>query len=714
MKLRFGQARSLYAKQVHPRLLIGPTELEDIRRSIASGKGRKVMEALRLATRPCIEALASREETAKLLSGKDSWGSIPWQVVAGAFDMAMIGVLDEDAAAIAAVGQVIRALPESGIAANDGILVHAGLTYPLLAFDLLHDRLDAQDRKAFAAWVIDVHVRRFLAKWRDKYFKGSGMNLTLGGTLPAILAVLLISGENGIGRLDAELAELLKFFEASLNTAIGHDGYPEEDTGYGTDFLTLLFRVTEVVRRSGDFDALDRCPHLARSGRALLSIVEPWGVSLATTGDAGDHFHNRHHLLPRLATLTNDPTLVWLMGVLRQEEGGVELAPGRDGFPAIETPVDAFTLIYLDEMAHPVAPNQANVPTSFHDRARGFVAFRDGWKTDDTLLTFDGSQRSPSGAGHYHASSGHFNFSALGEYFAIDTGRYNMDQDQHNLVLVDGKSGRPSEGQWVQAHHGGRLTDYRPGPLVDFAAADSSHQHNCFWARRSIGLVKGRGVPAYTWIVEDVNKANDWAEFWWALNTSPENTIRCGKRSATIRGCLRGNFLDVHFALPPKGSYIKPHTLELLQDEVTSGSYQYVSDPHGHAAKIKPPRAQVHHSVYVRPRLVAKVSGYNGRFMSLLLPRRKGEAAAKFEQLPTIDNALAVRVTHPASGRRAAVVDTLIWAYEHRLLEVDDIVGRGDWCLVRRDARTGRVLDHAIGNGTRLSVAGKALPVTSI
>ena len=711
MTLRFGDARSLHVRHVHPRLLIGPRELADIRKSITAGRGRKVMEALRESTRPFVEANSSTDAVVRLFGDQTLHGSFAAQTIEKTFDMAMVGVLDDNAGAVDAAANVLRALAKTTIAANDGILVHAGLTSPLLAFDLLHDRLAEADRRAFCAWVLDGHVRRFIAKRRPTYFKNPGMNLTLGGALPAILAVLLMRNEDGNGPLDAELAELLMFYEASLNTAICPDGYPEEDTGYGTDFLVLLFRVSEVLRRSGDFDAMARCPHLARAGRALLSIVEPWGVSLATTGDAGDHFHRRQHLLPRLATLTGDRTLVWLMGVLRHEKDGVELAPARDGFPAFDTPVDSFTLIHLDEMEAPLSPARAKVPTSFHDRRRGFVAFRDGWKPDGTLLTFDGSQRSPAAQGHFHASAGHFNFSALGEYFGIDTGRYNMDQDQHNVVLIDSKSGRSSNGDWIQAQHAGRLIDYRPGPFVDFAAADSSHQHNCYWARRGIGLVKGRGIPGYTWMVEDVNKANDWAEYWWTLNTSPENTIRCGKNSATIRGCLQGNLLDVHFAIPPKNAYPKSHTLELTQDEMTTGSYNYIGNPRVRAAEIKPSRAQVHHSVYLRPRLVAKIGGYNGRFMSVLLPRRKGESAAKFEQLPVIDNALAVRITHPAAGRRAAITDTIIWAYEHRLLEAGDISARGDWCVVRRDAGSGKVLDYAMGDGASLRVAGKALSV---
>ena len=67
----------------------------------------------------------------------------------------------------------------------------------------------------------------------------------------------------------------------------------------------------------------------------------------------------------------------------------------------------------------------------------------------------------------------------------------------HNVVLAGGESGRSTDGQWQMAHHHGVLTDYSPGPFVDFASVDSSLQHDCYWSFRHLGLVKGKSAPAY-------------------------------------------------------------------------------------------------------------------------------------------------------------------------------------------------------------------------
>ena len=205
------------------------------------------------------------------------------------------------------------------------------------------------------------------------------------------------------------------------------------------------------------------------------------------------------------------------------------------------------------------------------------------------------------------------------------------------------------------------------------------------------------------WTVEDINKADDYREFWWTLNTSPENTIALNGSSATIAGWRRGNHLDIHFALPDPASFPKPHTLTLMQEETGISPSDEIPNPRPNALSYSRPAAMVNGIVFVRPRLIAKVVGYNGRFMSLMLPRLEGRPPALVERLPAIDNDLAMRITFEK------VYDTLIWAYEHHLLEAGDVEARGQWCVVRRDRRSGRVVNFAVGEGEVLRVGGRLL-----
>jgi hypothetical protein len=143
--------------------------------------------------------------------------------------------------------------------------------------------------------------------------------------------------------------------------------------------------------------------------------------------------------------------------------------------------------------------------------------------------------------------------------------------------------------------------------------------------------------------------------------------------------------------------------ISFAQDETIGSATKYVPNPHERAKAYERPSDMVHYSVFVRPRLLAKVSGYNGRFMSVMIPRRNGEPPAKVERLPSLDNSLAMKLTF------SKVEDTVIFAYEHNLLEAGDVSGRGQWCVVRRSRRNGRIL-HSQVFPTQ-SKASRYLPV---
>ena len=712
MSYAFGCAKRLYRDNIHPRVLCGPDELAAMSRQIRTGDGKRIMDALRKKLRLIIREVLDAADLGKLLSfyGTGAWLGSGWKIAMATRDLALVGVLDDDADAIEAARRVLMDRTPGSV---------GGLGWECMntiAFDLLYHHLSPEERRNYAG-LAGEHVRKTVPAGLPRYFLNAGGNMTYGiHSAAPLLCAMAVQGEDGAGDFTAEVAQTIKFLDSTLHTAFNADGFPEEDIGYGTDMAGLLAWTVEGVRRAGFYDAYDAkngCPHWSAMGRALVHFVQPWGEYLSMTGDHPNCFWNREFLLARIAAETKDPAVRWLLGAI--EHTGKEMAKNafRDFHVEIElrkgfaVPVTGLSLLVLDELKKKSEhPSRAKMPTAFRDRARGIVSLRGDWSEDATYVVFDGSQRSPAAQGHAHASCGHFNLTALGEYFAIAPGRYGVEQDQHNLVLVNGKSGRPMNGRWEQTTWHGTLTDYTPGEFCDFAAVDSSHQHDCFWAKRSLGLVKQvkrSDPPAYVWTAEDVNKANNFFEHWWMLNTSPENVIEVGEGSATITGWRKGNHLDVHFVLPLHRSYPRPHTLELTQDVAEIVANQDIAHPLSNAANYARPAAMVNGIVWQRPRLIAKVAGFNGRFLSLMLPRRKGEAMAKVEQLEAVDGVLALRIDF------GAVTDTLIWAYDCHMLEADDISGRGKWCVVRRAKKTGRVLAAQIGGGTRLRVAGKSV-----
>lgn len=722
MNFQFACAKNLYVRHVHPRLYCAPDELKRLQNQIRSGNGLLLMAALRKKVRPLVRAV--ERESAKLPAmlahhtvRKDPYGGLILQYLN---DMALVGVLDEDARAINAVVLVLMALPEAEkIGPRDSYSIGwASVGIMQHAYDLVCHRMAEADRAVFTTWTVELCIRTALQKLRKShYLRSAGANTGMVGMISAILSVLMVEGDPGVPDLTAEKQELLRYFEAALYCGIGPEGYPAEDIAYGSGMVSYLARVVEALRRAGYYDAYTQCPRYAKFGRAMLHFVQPWGKMLSNTGDYGASFGWRSPIFPRLASETKDPSLLWLSGTLSYPTAAaypLDMRALKKTFPEIclkpgfRAPVDAYSLMVLDDLRKPVHPSRLPIPTQFMDPARGIVSLRSSWKEDATFVVFDGAQRPAAAQGHAHDSGSHFSLSALGEYFAIDTGRYSIEQEHHNVVIVDGKSGHVGDGRWVNSHYQGVLTGYDPGPVVDTASADVAQMSNCYWARRQIGLVKPVGaprMPAYLWTVEDVNCANDYREFWWLLNVHPDSKIEIHANHATIRGAYHGHLLDVQFVLPDPASYPKPHTLTLTQNMQLAGSPQeYGGDPHRMASEYRRLVGNLEWGpVFERPRLVAKVAGYNGRFMALLLPRRKSEPPARVETLPAIDNVLAARITC------GDVEDVLIWAYEHNLLEAADIRGRGQWCLVRRARRTRKILAVARSRGATLSVDGKEL-----
>lgn len=681
----FRVARPLYKNNVHPRLLIGPHEVVAMRQRTRKKAGRAILAAMQARLDPLIDGILAAPDEATAIS-----------VVAGAYfarslwycldEIAALGLLKEDQRPLLAVRRVLLALattPQKDGTPHNPI---GSLSIIANGYDLAHASLSKADLASITPWILEHGIRLPLVELRAGHYRCAGANTPLVRMLSALFLTLAIEGDAGVPDLTAQRDELLKMFEATMHVVRGADGYPAEDIGYGTGVTAYLTQLAEALRRAGHYDAYSECPRFARFSRAILHFVQPWGEHLTSTGDHYDAFVERAFVLGRQAKMTRDGSAAWLAMTLRpslEPFTPTEVPAGKNR----QLPASWLTLAVLDDFK-PVHPGRAGVPTQFVDRTRGLVSFRSSWDDDALYVTLDGSQFTGGAAGHQHASCGHFNLSALGDYFAIDAGRYNVEQSCHNVVLINGQSGRSTDGQWRASWHDGRLTGYAPGSFVDTASVNSTHQHDCYWARRTLGLVKG-DVP-YVWIVDDLNKNHDWCGCWWQLHSSPENKITLGESSATIKGWRRGNLLDVYFFLPDPSLYPKPHTMALEQDEAVSSSSKYVGDSHSRIKQFARPSDMLHRSVFVRPRLLAKISGYEGRIFTLLIPRRAGEPPARVERLPSLTGTFVVRVAF------RGIEDTVAWAYDHSLLESPaGVHARGQWRVERRRQSTGRVMAQA-------------------
>jgi hypothetical protein len=701
MDYSFGAAEKSYRDNVRPRVHFSPADLPALRRQLQSGDALTVLREFRRRTREDIrrvlEFSSDDELREAVLEPRTPGRRLIWAgrrtTIA---NMALLSLLEENEDALSAVRRLFRIIPDADRSDQGRLAISYNAVGMICqAYDMVAPELMPEEREQLCDWAWTMGVQRNLKELSHRIFKAPGQNIPMSGVLNALQALLCLDGEPEAEDAGALWERAIPMLEAMVQGCIGPEGYPEEDMGYGTLMTARVAHTADIIRRAGIYDVYERCPRYRKFGRAILHMTQPWGTHLTTTGDHGDDFGMRTFVLSRLAEENDDPVLIWLLTHL-SDSGDISLDESR------QVEHSFYSVLMAEEFGRGVPPTDVDPELSFLAPRRGMVSFRSGWQEDATYVAFDGSQRCPAAQGHQHASCGHFMLSAFGDYFAIGPGRYNMEQNCHNVTLIDGESGRTTNGQWHFMFHDGILTDYRPGSMVDVAAVDSSLQHDCFWARRHLGLVRGQHARPYVWIVDDINKNNDWAEYWWQLHTSPENTIEIRGDSATVTGWRSGNQMDVHFVLPDSSEYPRPHELqELYQDIAEPSSYKYVTNIEEHLEKFDRPADQVHYAAFRRPRLIARIGGYNGRFMTLLLPRHADDPEPQVERLDSLPVSLAVRI------RFREVEDTLIFAHEHNVLRANGVNGLGHWCLVRRHRETREVLEYELGEGTYLEVDGR-------
>jgi hypothetical protein len=710
MQYGFSVAKELYEKGQHPRLLCSSTDIDRIKGQITSGHGLTLFNGLKQRVQASIDHILSSDNLPETLDSVGKGMATQGGLIAWALhDMALYAVLSEAPDAIEAVKRVFKAAPETG----DPDITHYRMQFAInagrnmgYAYDLMENLLDEETKSVFCPWML-TQIKNTIDATRKTHYVSAGGNIPIFYVVNMLIPLLAMKDHPSVGDMEEEQAELFKMYEASLYGAIGKDGWPAEEIGYGSLTVTRLLQVGEVLRRAGIYDLYNKCARMKKFGHACLASLQPWGKDLTNLGDIGDVFGTTGFSLPRLAEELDAPELLWLSGELTYDMSRIHKINHR---PDIDREVmltdtfrqqptfDAFMMLHM--MNPPKRDVLNNVPTQFCDRTRGIAFFRSDWQDDlGTYVTLDGSQRPLTAQGHQHASSGHFCLSAVGEYFSINCGRYNIDQDCHSVMLVNGKSGRTTNGEWRHTPYPGIMTNYEPGEIVDTASVDSAHQHNCYVAKRHLFFIKGEGARHYVIAIDNMNANDDWNEFWWQMQTSPENTIELREAGATITGWQQGNKLDVELLPVPLAINTRPTTIEMAQDIKEYSSYKYYKKTTAELeSQYKRPSDMVHGPCYRRPRLIGKVTAPSGDIMAVMTPRLKDEAAAKVTQFETVPGSIGAIIEHDK------VIDTFIYAYEHGILEGNGVTARGRWCLVRRDKESGKVIHQELGDGNFIEV----------
>jgi len=630
----FKAAAELVAGDVRPRLLFGPDDVAVIRRGLESVRGRRLWRGFaRRAQRVCRIVCEAENLTAGLAGVAGSEVKEAQTVLRFLRDLAAYGVLAKDEAAYEAVRRILNSCGEvSALERERGRLGigYAGGGTLALAYDMVAPQMSPDERRTFCKWAEEEVVQVVWRQLDPKFYFGPGGNIAIVGLCNATMMALALHGDKYAKGDGVVLQRLMAMVEVAVGGALAPSGFPLEDTGYGTEVAAVLALPVECARRLGVDDVAARMPRYYKFGRAALKFIQPWGEWLVNTGDAGPTMGNREFVFGRIAAATNDPAVLWLWQTMRYNFGTVDPETlDQDIFREValghkrQTPPSVFSLLQGPQLAKAKRPTGRTAATAFVCGRRGLVSFRSGWRDDDTLLIFDGSQRSDGAQGHHHDSAGSFSLFALGEHFGIDAGRYNVTQPCHNVVLVNSE-GYVDRDSWSQALCEGRLTEYAPQRFVDSAAADATPQYGgaVRKAERRVGLVKGPGAQPYVWVQDAINANDKWGMFDWQLHTAPENKIRTQRRGAVVTGLRHGNQLGVEMFLPlfpgQRNSRDAHRIVEVFDDVAHPNAITYLGfdDPQKIKEKVAEyprPAAMVEHGpVYERPRLVILMRGGMG------------------------------------------------------------------------------------------------------
>ncbi len=485
-------------------------------------------------------------------------------------------------------------------------------------------------------------------------------------------------------------------------------GFPFEGMGYGHGVFDLIYLYAWILRQRQWVDLFLHEPVLACIPDASRQMVFPDAASLGNFNDTGTSSPWSIPWLHLTAAVYNRPDQLGFW-----EAFCGPAAPHRpygDQWPhlarlnggderCIEAADLTLPLTFLWWQAdRPRAPLEAcPLPTATRAARAGVAAFRTSWHREAVFASLLASGRDPCCRGHAHNDAGHLSIVVGGEYLAVDTGRYNSNEDQHSVVLVDGRNARPTpENHWGAGGNvdalAGRIAAFQRHDMLDYCRVDAALQKNCRVADRHLLFVRQGGDDAYLVVIDNINPDDRPHDYLWQLQVHPEAVITIdGNRHATVAG--RKARLDLTFVIKPPvvDANLQRTDLTLSQD-IKAWSW-----PYGRAFNTTTLEATGLGTTSVRrPRLLAARSAENGQSMTVIVPRRNGQASLRVTDCSTA-NLLVVRVGDGKSE------DTVIAALDHACIETDEVRGLTEFALIRREA-DGRVIGAWSVDGARISL----------
>ena len=487
---------------VHPRILISPEDLPDLRRRVANTEmGRALLKNLRTRVNDAIktpgawgtkffDALAAGDlfVAKKLLAEKN--GKPPgighYQPFIEAFAMEALDALiskDEKrgqkaGAALATYAAIAEPAIDSALAqplgddvwrvkingpttgdwssdqgARDLVGYHIlGYTYDF-AYNFMTDAQREQVRRVISKV---TRGELWLGARLPHHFRN--WNWCAVGLSQPLLA-LAIEGEDGydprVFKMGVDIAR--DYF----SYGISEKGFSTEAVGYTQFGLVWANPFVVAAARRGE-NVLTQNHHRAMIDWYLHSM-EPVALSLGQTSTNAD-WEQIQRALPQSWTSHGDGgdegPAIWTMAMWKYfypHDLKIDLLwrvvvnknrgePFSGPFHLIEP------LLFANDAPILLKPDTAEklkLPLALFDPKRSSLIAHSGWNTNSAMLQFE-CRTDSVGSSHEHADRGAFTFSALGRQWAKDNFR-SVETRHHNSILIDGlgQGFWPGPGKWL-------------------------------------------------------------------------------------------------------------------------------------------------------------------------------------------------------------------------------------------------------------------------
>ena len=672
-------------------------------------------------TRRWREVAAWEEESGRTIYiGSCAGGQITWLVREAALEYHLTG----NAEASAYVGRQIDELAE--------IFLYHPETWTkrqhpywsemhvCLAADLCRDALDAKRRDDLYRMVRGPFTDAPFIGWnaRDRFL--SGHNMTITEQACAGICALVWGEDAGRTDWDEVVQRAIESSVLYCRYSLDRAGYGYEGTMYSSIPLDTIYHFAQLLYQRGMADLFTTIPELKAHPAAFRTLLFPDIIGYCPLADGG---------------ILNSKSFAWLLLTARHYRQPEDLGlwysyrgPGRAADPWVNNnpavfwpdagetgPVsrdgwghDLLPFLWWDADTPMVPVKQASQPTANYSTGTEVATFRTSWSRDAVYLNLSGQGRGHQALDHAHCDGGHFTLFAHGEYLAIDPGYWNILEDHHSVVLIDGQTQfNRDKDERHRRHYAGRIADFQRHALLDYARVDQAAPRNCVWADRHLLFVRLGGDDAYVVLLDNLNPDHRKHTYQWQLQAHPESEIRLtSERSAVVEKPEAR--LDITFLSPLPSDFPGcPHSLALRMDHV----YGEKVGPEG-AIHVDHPdprnpyfytreearalKADLTYSNWYRPQLIAEQTGPNCLLLTIVSPRRAGA------QPLTIHDSTSKRVFRVEIDC-GGFVDTIIAAPDRGLIAFPDVRGYTELALIRRD-RMGRLLTYWTAGGETLEV----------